>query len=96
MRKIIQLLQPTDKSSFTALCNDGSVWYYNSALPGWESLPAIPQDEAIATHDLSSQTGSTYLEPDAAFVKCNSCGAVITDDNPRVHWDDKCKGCCDS
>jgi hypothetical protein len=94
MRKIIQLFTPTDKSSYTALCNDGSVWWFNSALPGWESLPAIPQDEASPLQEFSCNTVDG-IDPDAALVRCNSCGAVITDDNPRVHWDDKCKGCCD-
>lgn len=43
MRKIIQI-SARDKV-ITALCEDGSVWYYSGNTQSWTRLPDIPQDE---------------------------------------------------
>jgi hypothetical protein len=56
------------------------------------TLSFSDMDEVI---DWANKLVERFTE-DTVIIKCHSCGAVITDDNPRVHWDDKCKGCCDS
>jgi hypothetical protein len=48
MRKIIQIVeipdQPKQGGWLTALCDDGTIWYYSNST--WtQLLPLIPQDE---------------------------------------------------
>ena len=45
-RKIVQIAESVGKAdwSFTALCNDGTVWTCGNGI--WEQLPPIPQGDA--------------------------------------------------
>lgn len=62
MRKIIQLLDTPDNSTsqgyLTALCDDGTVWFYQGK---WEPLEAkIPQDPAPTVHFKCQRGGDVY------------------------------------
>ena len=60
MRHVIQLTGPV--SSLVALCDDGTIWWYNVEAKGWAQLPAVPGQPG------TSEAADAALEHDRLAV----------------------------